>query len=65
MQPYCWHQSSLQSWQLPRLSEELLARLNNHGIYFRGQLKDVAMQTGGLALLYEILQSKGAADIIT
>ena len=57
--------ASKQSAELPKLSEELLVRLNNHGIYYRGQLKDVAMQTGGLALLEEILQSKGAADIIS
>jgi hypothetical protein len=57
--------ASKQSAELPKLSKELLARLNNHGIYSRGQLKDVAMQTGGLEQFHEILQSKGAADIIS
>jgi hypothetical protein len=56
--------ASKQSAELPKLSKELLARLNNHGIYSRGQLKDVAMH-GGVEILGKILQSEGAADIIS
>ena len=47
------------------LSKNLHYRLLDHAIYSHKQLEDVAMQTGGLTLLYEILQCKGAAEAIT
>ena len=47
------------------LEVELLERLSDHAIYSHKQLEDVAMQAGGVALLYEILVCKGVAEAIS
>jgi len=53
------------SEQSKKLSEKLLESLANHAIYSHKQLEDVAMQAGGVALLQEILECKGAAEAIS
>ena len=47
------------------LEVQLHERLSDHAIYSHKQLEDVAMQAGGVALLYEILVCKGAAEAIS
>ena len=47
------------------LEIDLHERLSDHAIYSHKQLEDVAMQAGGVALLYEILVCKGAAEAIS
>jgi hypothetical protein len=47
------------------LEVELHERLSDHAIYSHKQLEDVAMQAGGVALLYEILVCKGVAEAIS
>ena len=47
------------------LSKKLYERLTDHAIYSHKQLEDVAMQAGGVALLHEILECKGAAEAIS
>jgi hypothetical protein len=47
------------------LEVELHERLSDHAIYSHKQLEDVAMQEGGVALLYDILVCKGAAEAIS
>ena len=51
--------------QALELSRQLRDRLFKHAIYTHKQLEDVAMQAGGVALLREILASKGAAEAIS
>ena len=51
--------------QTKKLSVELHERLTDHAIYTHKQLEDVAMQAGGVALLYDILKCKGAAEAIS
>lgn len=53
------------SEQSEELSEKLLESLANHAIYSHKQLEDVAMQAGGVVLLQEILECKGAAEAIS
>jgi hypothetical protein len=53
------------SEQSEELSKKLHERLANHAIYSHKQLEDVAMQAGGVALLKEILECKGAAEAIS
>jgi hypothetical protein len=47
------------------LEVELHERLSDHAIYSHKQLEDVAMQAGGVVLLQEILECKGAAEAIS
>ena len=47
------------------LEVQLHERLSDHAIYSHKQLEDVAMQAGGVALLYDILKCKGAAEAIS
>ena len=56
--------AELSKWT-SKLSLELRDRLFNHAIFTHKQLEDVAMQAGGVALLYEILVCKGAAEAIS
>jgi hypothetical protein len=46
-------------------SKKLHGRLTDHAIFTHKQLEEVAMQTGGVALLYKILKCKGAAEAIS
>ena len=58
--------SELTSKRLSKaLSTKLHKSLLDHAIYSHKQLEDVAMQAGGVAQLYEILQCKGAVEAIT
>ena len=53
------------SAELSELSKKLHQSLLDHAIYTHKQLEDVAMQAGGVTLLHEILECKGAAEAIS